>query len=208
MTMVSEEKLENTEEKIRQAAKKVFTAKGFSATRTRDIAEEAGINLALLNYYFRSKEKLFDLIMLESMRDFMSGLKPMLNQESLPLEQKIELLVGNYIDLLLVQPELPLFVLNEMRLNPEKLFATIDPKRTLIESHFFKQLGEITPKGQNPFHYLINLLGLIVFPFIAAPMLKKITDLDEANFKSLLEERRKLIPIWIHQLLNPSIIKA
>ena len=48
-----------TEEKIIRAADKIFTQKGYAATRTREIAEEAGTNLALLNYYFGSKEKLF-----------------------------------------------------------------------------------------------------------------------------------------------------
>src|ERR1700748_2737311 len=65
----------STEEKIKAAAKKLFTQKGFAATRTRDIAEEAGINLALLNYYFRSKEKLFELIMMENFRQFLQGIK-------------------------------------------------------------------------------------------------------------------------------------
>ena len=57
------EKEISTEEKILEAASKVFTEKGFAGTRTRDIAEHAGINLALLNYYFRSKEKLFEQVM-------------------------------------------------------------------------------------------------------------------------------------------------
>ena len=71
--MAKKEKLKtdlSTEEKIKAAARKVFTQKGYSATRTRDIAEEAGLNLALLNYYFRSKEKLFELIMAEKMQQF------------------------------------------------------------------------------------------------------------------------------------------
>ena len=59
------EKNPSTEEKIKEAARRVFTKKGYAATRTRDIAEESGYNLALINYYFRSKEKLFDIVMLE-----------------------------------------------------------------------------------------------------------------------------------------------
>ncbi len=58
----------STEEKIKEAARRVFTQKGYAATRTRDIAEESGLNLALINYYFRSKEKLFDIIMLEHLQ--------------------------------------------------------------------------------------------------------------------------------------------
>src|ERR1700751_6460756 len=94
----------STEEKIKQAARKIFMQKGYAATRTRDIAEEAGINLALLNYYFRSKEKLFDLIMLESLHDFRQHIIVALNDEKTSLESKIETLVSNYIDLLINQP--------------------------------------------------------------------------------------------------------
>ena len=71
----------STEEKIKAAARKVFTRKGFAATRTRDISEEAGINLALLNYYFRSKEKLFDLVMMENMQHFLIGMKEVIYKD-------------------------------------------------------------------------------------------------------------------------------
>jgi len=50
----------STEAKIKAAARVVFHKNGFAATRTRDIAEEAGINLALLNYYFRSKQNHYE----------------------------------------------------------------------------------------------------------------------------------------------------
>src|ERR1700753_4502302 len=90
-----------TEERIKEAARKLFTQKGFAGTRTRDIAEEAGINLALLNYYFRSKEKLFDLVMLENLGQFISGVRALFNDKATSLDQKIEALVNFYITQLL-----------------------------------------------------------------------------------------------------------
>src|SRR5271154_299968 len=81
------------EEKIKEAARNVFTRKGFAATRTRDIAEEAGINLALLNYYFRSKEKLFEIVMLENFGQFLNGVQTLLNQKESSLEEKIDAIV-------------------------------------------------------------------------------------------------------------------
>src|SRR5688572_8380530 len=80
---------QSSEQKIKTAADTVFTKKGYAATRTRDIAEEAGINLALLNYYFRSKEKLFELIMMEKLTSFFGTIVPVLNDAGLSLEQKI-----------------------------------------------------------------------------------------------------------------------
>src|SRR6202007_2839144 len=88
----------STEEKIKDAARVIFHRKGYAATRTRDIAEEAGINLALLNYYFRSKEKLFDIIMLESLYEFRQFMQTAFNDEKTSLESKIETMVGKYID--------------------------------------------------------------------------------------------------------------
>src|SRR6185503_2844719 len=93
-----------TEARIKAAAKTIFTQKGYAAARTRDIAEEAGINLALLNYYFRSKEKLFDLIMLESMQGFIHSIAGVFNNETTSLEEKIQTLANNYIDMLTTQP--------------------------------------------------------------------------------------------------------
>src|SRR5689334_23935314 len=87
----------STEEKIMEAARTVFLRKGYAATRTRDIAEEAGINLALLNYYFRSKEKLFSLVMQEKFQKFFGVIFPILNEPTTSLEEKVERLVDSYI---------------------------------------------------------------------------------------------------------------
>src|SRR6478672_4764053 len=90
----------STEDKIKEAARVVFTQKGYAATRTRDIAEEAGINLALLNYYFRSKEKLFQQVMSENIQKLFGIILPIVNDASTKLETKIDLIATAYIDLL------------------------------------------------------------------------------------------------------------
>src|SRR5579862_6316911 len=102
----------STEEKIKQAARKLFTEKGFDAVKTRDIAKEAGINLALLNYYFRSKEKLFDLVMIENFEQFIRQLIPVLGDERMSLDERLTLVVERYINMLMANPDLPFFILN------------------------------------------------------------------------------------------------
>src|SRR5688572_18933336 len=129
-----------TEERIKAAARKVFTKKGYSAARTRDIAEEAGINLALLNYYFRSKEKLFDIVMMENLQKFLLALGGALRDEKSSLREKVALIAANYVDMLKANPDLPIFVLSEIRANPEKLASNMGIKSLLLESTFFKQL--------------------------------------------------------------------
>ena len=113
-----------TEQKIKEAARKVFTRKGYAATRTRDIAEEAGINLALLNYYFRSKQKLFEQIMFEKVQQLFGLIAPVLNDASTTLEFKVEQIVTLYIDMIKANPDLPLFVLSEIRNHPEHFAQT------------------------------------------------------------------------------------
>ena len=190
----------STEEKIKEAAKKVFLKKGYAATRTRDIAEEAGINLALLNYYFRSKEKLFDLIMLEKLEKFFGVIAPVLNNTGASLEQKIILLSSNYIDLLIANPELPLFILSEVRHNPDR-FAHKLPVAEVVDSHFMKQLMEKRP-DINPIHLLINLLAMSVFPFIMKPIFHASGIMNEKVFQMRMEERKALIPKWVNAMLK------
>src|SRR6187402_86780 len=133
-----------TEEKIKAAARSLFTEKGYSATRTRDIAESAGINLALLNYYFGSKEKLFGIIMQEIVLQMFAGLSKVLNDESLSLSEKVERVVEQYIILFYSNPDLPFFIMSEVRHRPEVLAQRIGAKAAIMESHLFKQLKEKT----------------------------------------------------------------
>jgi AcrR family transcriptional regulator len=203
--MSKKEKLDtdsSTEEKIKAAANVVFIKKGFAGTRTRDIAEEAGINLALLNYYFRSKEKLFDIVMMENIQRFLSGMRGVLNDEGLDLKEKVALIAENYTVMLKVQPNMPLFILGEIKSNPEKLVTNMKVKEIMIKSHFYQQLREALGNKINPLHFLINIISLTVFPFVASPMLKAVGELKDEDFEKIVEERKKMIPVWIDAMLK------
>ena len=190
----------STEEKIKAAARIVFTKKGYAATRTRDIAEEAGINLALLNYYFRSKEKLFELIMMEKMTSFFGAITPILNDARLSLEEKFVAISEKYTDVLLQNPDLPLFILGEIRMNPDQ-FVNKLPIGKALDSHFIKQLQERRP-DLHPLHFLMNLLGLTVFPFVIKPVLITAGALNEKAFNAKIQERVALIPKWMNAILK------
>lgn len=196
----------STEEKIKNAARVIFHKKGFAATRTRDIAEEAGINLALLNYYFRSKEKLFDIIMLESLQSFLQSMAGVFNDEKTSFENKIETLISNYIDLLIKQPDIPLFVLSELRTNPKELVSKMNLKEFLMGSYLIKQLQQALKEERvahlHPLHFIMNLMSMTVFPFVASPILKGLGDLSLNDFNDLMLQRKALIPIWIKATLN------
>lgn len=187
----------STEEKIKEAARTVFTQKGYAATRTRDIAEEAGINLALLNYYFRSKEKLFQQIMAEKIQQLFGVILAVVNSEDTTLEDKIEVMVRNYIDLLIGNPDLPLFIFSEIRLNPEGFQQRIQVHRILQSSVLVRQFRERRPDVE-PVHFITSLLGMTVFPFIAKPILFS----GNNDFNALMEHRKQLISRWTKAILS------
>lgn len=205
MASAEKEKNASTEEKIKEAARKMFTLKGYAATRTRDIAEESGFNLALINYYFRSKEKLFEIVMVETLQLFLSSLKGILNDEKTTLHQKLEILTGYYIDLLIENPSLPLFILNEINTDPKKLLAKlgadIKPTET-VAAHQMATYLQHTELQINPLHILMNAVAVTVFPFIGAPLIKTKIGIDTVAFNEMMEERKKLIPIWVQQWLT------
>lgn len=191
----------STEQKIIEAARQVFTKKGYSATRTRDIAEAAGLNLALLNYYFRSKEKLFEMVMIEKMLKFFGVLAPVLNDDSTTLEKKVEVLAEQYTELLLKNPDLPLFVLSEIRNSPKQFASIVQKTKFLKSSVFIRQIEERKP-GLNPLQFLISILGMCVFPFIMKPVLEVTGTVNEKEFKKMMLDRKELIPAWTKAMLK------
>jgi AcrR family transcriptional regulator len=192
----------STEDKIKQAARKVFTQKGYAATRTRDIAEEAGMNLALLNYYFRSKEKLFDIVMMETMQQFIMAMKGVFNNEKTSLHEKVIQMADNYIELFRAEPNIPLFVLSEMRSHPDKFVSNMGVKKLLHDSHFFKQVMQATKGKMHPLHFMMNMIGMTVFPFVAAPLLRNVGNLKQQDFDALMQERKKMIPVWMDAMFK------
>ncbi len=194
-------KEKSTEEKIIEVAKKVFTKKGYAATRTRDIAEEAGLNLALLNYYFRSKENLFRIIIQDKFTQMFGILTPLLSDEHIPLEEKISTLVNHYVDLLLENPDLPIFVLNEVRSNKTLFEPILKSARLMTENVIQHQLDERNFNISTQ-DFVMNVISLAIFPFISKPLFISSGLLKEEDFEAFILERKKKIPEWIMLMLE------
>ena len=191
----------STEEKIKAAARKVFLKKGYAATRTRDIAEESGINLALLNYYFRSKEKLFHIVMEEKFQKLFGTIAPILMDTTTTLEKKIELFAITYIRLLSENPDLPLFVLSEMKHNTQNMASKLDVMKLIQFSSFMQQLKEKRP-DINPVQFLMSIMGMTIFPFIMQPVLNATNAVPPQAFKAIIKDRIALIPKWTKAMLK------
>ena len=200
-----EAKYSNTGIKIKDAAKSLFLKKGYSATTTREIAKESSINLALLNYYFTSKRKLFEIIMLETIRDFMSKMVEVYNDEKTTLEEKLKLTSSKYIDMIIAEPHLPMFVVNELKNNPSSVLKIIRGKM-IMESKLVDQYNDGVNKGLykkgDPIHFVTNILSLIVFPFISSPIIIKMKKFSRKEFNEMMNERKKLIPKWVIQMIK------
>lgn len=190
----------NTEQKILLAAKKVFTLKGMAGARMQEIANEAEINKALLHYYYRSKDKLFEAVFMDAFLTMVPDVMDLLKVE-MPLFEKIELFAEKYIDIFLENPFIPGFVLNELSQNPQRIVDLIS--KTGIEPQFFiDQINDEIAKGKikpiQPQHLIVNLLSMCIFPFIARPILKTIIFAqDDQKFIEFIEQRKKEVPEFI-----------
>jgi len=198
--MVKFRKEQNTEEKILSAAKKVFLKEGMAGARMQDIADEAGINKAMLHYYFRSKEKLFEKIFTELSQHFFPRLVRIFESDE-SLFRKIESFVGEYIDQMRQTPYLPIFVLNEVNRLPEAFIKKMMGDRKPPIKKFLDDVQAEVKKGiikpVNPLQLLLNIISLCVFPFVARPMFQLVTNIDKTMFDKILEQRKAEVSKFI-----------
>ena len=186
-----------TERRILEAAAKVFMMKGKLGASMQDIADEAGINRTLLHYYFRNKDKLFDKVfdllfarVLPAMMGIMSSNRPLL--------ERIERFVEAYTNLLTDNPFLPVFIFQEISLNPERLAGSlrelgVHPEEIL--QGFRAELEKSGMENIDPRHIMASIMGMVLFPYIGRPLFQTIAfQGDEAAYEEFLSERTKLIP--------------
>lgn len=198
--MVKLKKDQTTEEKILEAAKKIFLTKGLDGARMQDIADEAGINKAMLHYYFRSKDKLFEQIFTEVAGHFLPKIITILTSEKKVFE-KIETFCSEYINQVLQTPYVPIFILNEINKQPEAfLKKVLGDKKPPVEA-FIKQLEKEAKQGiikkVDPLELFLNVIALCAFPFVARPIIQLIGGKDISQFNEMMEKRKKEVPKMI-----------
>ena len=175
-----------------------------------DIAKEANINRALLHYYFRSKDKMFDLIFEQKVKKFFSGLGQILFSDR-KLEDVIREIVKHEITLIVANPYLPLFVLQELQQSPERLLnhakaSGMSPN--LILKRFSVLVNDaIRSKIINkiePGQLLINIMSLCIYPMIAKPVLKSVLELDDKKFEKMMTQRIEQVSEFILLSIKPT----
>jgi TetR/AcrR family transcriptional regulator len=192
-------KTKTTEEKILEAAKKVFHRKGFEGARMQEIADEAGINKSLLHYYFRTKENLFDDVFKSAFREIFARLFTTVDA-NVPLEEKLKNLINEYISFLQKNSYIPGFILTEISQNPGKIIEVF--KSAPISPYMlFERLREAVQDEKlekTDFRELfINILALCIFPIVARPMLQHILEFSDKEYDLFIERRKKELPVFI-----------
>lgn len=184
----------STEAQILEAARQVFMQKGFAAARMCDIAKTANINPALLHYYFRKKEKLFSIIFEQESSNFHSNIISILRSDR-PFFEKLRLMVEKEIQKITSAPYMPMFILNEMHSNPERMQHCCETHHRHTE--LFNTFREVVEQEQTagrirpvcPRQLFLSILGLTMFPFLAQPMVQLALNIDPASFNHLVAMR-------------------
>jgi AcrR family transcriptional regulator len=195
-----------TENQILDAAEAVFQSKGMDGARMQEIADKAGINKAMLHYYYRSKQQLFEAVFKKAFSLLAPQLDRIINDDS-SIEEKIRNFTFNYISFVSNHPYLPNFIIQELNRNPGFVEQLRQTEGFPNINKFKQQLNDEIEKGNiipiKAEQLLINILALNVFPFIAKPLLKTFINIDEAFYKQLIEHRKTEVADFIINSIKP-----
>jgi len=190
----------NTEKKILESARNIFHVKGFAGARMQEIADEAKINKAMLNYYFRSKEKLFEAVFFDAAKDFFPKVFQMVTMEA-PLFEKIEKFVYGYLTFLQNNRCIPGFILNELAQNPQRLKDFFTEHHIKPPEKFLFEIKEAVERKEiiqiEPAMLILNILSLCIFPIVAKPIIETVFNLSEEQYNQMIESRKKSVAQFI-----------
>lgn len=188
----------STEDIILRCARETFYSKGLAGARMQEIADKAGINKAMLHYYFKTKELLFQKVFLQAFEVFAGAIADVLNGD-LPLEEKIAAYVNYTSDALAADPGLPVFVLHELSQNPGLITAAFAGKDRISLDKFREQVAERSQGKVDPDVLFMDMVALCVYPFIIAPVFKKLLHQTDVQYRATLESRKTHV---IHEIIN------
>ena len=195
-----------TRDRILDAAHTVFLRQGTAAARTQEIADEAGVNKALLHYYFGTKEALAAAVFERVAGEFFSRIFATLRSE-LELEDKVRQLIGAYLEFLPARPYVVGYIVTELHAGrgwAEQLFARRGPMPLdLLERQIQARVESGTMRPIPVQQFVVNLISLIVFPFVARPVLEHVLRLDGPRFAAFVEERKRTLADFFLNALRP-----
>jgi AcrR family transcriptional regulator len=207
-----EQTASDTEAQILEAAHRVFLRRGTAGARTQEIADEAGVNKALLHYYYRTKEKLAQAVLLRAAATFFPKMMSTLASD-LPLRDKLQKVIEVELDMLEANPYLPGYLISEFQYRIADLRAllqTVIPIATFrknvlgtLQSQIDAEVEAGTMRPTRAEDLVVSLMAQLVFPFAAAPMLEVVLDLDEEARRAMVQRRRTELADAILRSLRP-----
>lgn len=184
----------DTEALILQAAEKEFFDKGYAGAKTTEIAEAAGVTHAMLHYYFRTKDKLFEKIVSDKIDKLGEILLGAVGNPELPLKERIRDGIESHFNFLVANPTLPRFIINELAVHPERIIPIREKlleKASLVLASLETELDRLPGIKTNAMMLLADIISLNVFPFVAAPMLTVVSEGLFTDFNEFLEKRKQ-----------------
>ncbi len=190
----------NTEEKILAAAEEEFIEKGKAGARMQRIADKAGINKSLLHYYYRTKDKLFEMIFYSAFKAVIPKINKALSSD-IAIEDKIKIFTNEYISLIMKRPNIPVFIINELHTGSTFFVNTLnrfDIDLSVFEKQIKKEIKEGKIRPISVQQLILNIVSLCVFPIIAKPVATSILFKDtDFEYDSMLEKRKTEVADFI-----------
>lgn len=194
------------EDKIMLSATRIFVLKGKAGTSMQDIATEAGINRTLLNYYFRSKDNLFEQVFMNIFSRFLPVIINTLKAD-MPVTMRLESFIDYYFTILIENPIIPLFILQELTTNPQRLINSLKNggfNANLFLNALEEEMDHGNIRRMDPKEVMINLMSLIIFPFAARKILEEmIFSGDKDAYSSFILQRKENLKNSFIQSLKP-----
>jgi len=190
---------QNTEVKILEAAREVFHHKGFNGARMQEIADLAGINKALLHYYYRNKESLFERVFNDAFSQMACKMNEIFLSE-MTLMSKIGIFINFYLNFISRHSYVVQFIINALHDKPEQLREVI-LKQNLVPELLLEQIGkqlrEEMDIDTDPLHIYVNILGLVVFPVLAKPLIQSMFQIPDEKMDVFFKQRKKIVTTFI-----------
>jgi TetR/AcrR family transcriptional regulator len=183
----------NTEEHIKDVAREIFFSEGRLNATTQDIADAAGVNRTLLNYYFRSRDALFDIVFEESMIQFAQNMNSIISQTA-SIGERIEHLIDFILKEMSNNPYREIFFItqinqsNNQKVKPKKELDNDNWKIFLNEIQIEMDAGRI--QSMTPVNYVLNLFSLCIFPALMKPVYTKMFQVSQKEYKAVLDNRK------------------
>lgn len=185
------------EQQILETAEKLFLEKGFAATSTTQIAKEIGCNQALIHYYFRTKENLFNSIFESKFKMLFRRIFDTTQLESLSFNDKVKYIVETHFDILAENPRMPMLIINELSRQPEQIKILKERLHEMPEKLFSLLSKELEievkagrVKNISLLDIILTVISLNLTLFTILPIATNIIDLDENKLKFLLAHRK------------------